>query len=151
MKLTLALLSTLLALASATPAPRGGHHGGGHGANVTPTGCGTPGVYRCAPAKDTMEVCDFDGNWKRLDPGCPKDTECQPNPFGNNIPYCMVKTTNTGTGTPTGVGANCATAGQYTCTPDGKSIQVCDVSKKNVLVGKCPKYCSYIAGIPYCF
>jgi hypothetical protein len=145
MKFILAILP-LVTLAAA--APRGGHHNGG---TKPPAGCGTPGVYRCAAAKDTMEVCDFDGAWKRLDPGCPKDTECQPNPFGNNIPYCMVKTTGTGTATPSGPGASCATPGKYTCTPNGKAIQVCDVSKKNVLVGGCPNYCSYIAGIPYCF
>jgi len=141
MKTTIAYLLTLAAASTATPT------------NMK-RGCGTPGVYRCAPALDTMEVCDFDGNWKRLDPGCPADTECQPNPFGNNIPYCMVKGPGSSGpgGSPGGsVGGSCSTAGQYSCTSDYSAIQICDLSYVLELVGACPNYCANIAGIPYCF
>ena len=35
-------------------------------ASPTKRNCATPGTYRCAPDFKSMEVCDFDGGWKRL-------------------------------------------------------------------------------------
>jgi len=114
-------------------------------------GCTNPGTYRCATDKTTMEVCDWDGTWKRLTPGCQAGTECQKNPYGNNIPYCVATPVNP---TPTPPGGNCNVIAQYTCFRDAhhrSGIQVCDLSNHLQTVGMCPNYCAYIAGIPYCF
>lgn len=114
-------------------------------------GCGAPGTYRCAASLATMEVCDWDGAWKPLNPGCPSGTACEENPFGNGIPYCIA-TPVTPPVTPTG--GSCSVQAQYSCFTDsaGKpGIQICDLSNTLKVVGMCPDHCAYIAGIPYCF
>ncbi|KAL1884029.1 hypothetical protein Daus18300_000138 [Diaporthe australafricana] len=44
------------------------------------------------------------------------------------------------------------TFGQYSCSPDGKSILQCDISGHLVTIGPCPdgSKCSPIGSIPYC-
>jgi hypothetical protein len=99
-----------------------------------------------------MEVCDWDGRWKRLDPGCPSGTACQDNPYGTNIPYCMAVPVPPDNHNPPG--QTCSVKGKYTCFTDKtghQGIQICDVSNKLQVVGMCPNYCSNISGIPYCF
>jgi len=112
--------------------------------------CGSPGTYQCAPSLATMQVCDWDGNWKDLDPGCPSGTACEEDPFGTGIPYCMATQTP-----PSGTqGGTCSTPGQYSCFTDGsgqEGIQICDLSSQLQVVGMCPNYCAPIGGIPYCF
>jgi hypothetical protein len=133
---TVAFILALAAAATATPT------------TVRRT-CGAPGTYRCNPTIKTIDVCDFDSNWKPLIPTCPPNHHCESDPFGTGIPYCMLDapTPDPGSFVP---GA-CTTPGQYTCTPGSGGIQVCDVLGKLQLVGNCPNYCQTIAGIPYCF
>jgi len=139
MKFTTAAVFGLAAVASASPAER-----------LAARNCGAPSTYRCAADKSTMEVCDWDGNWKPLVPGCPAGTACSDNPFGNNIPYCV--NVPVGGGGP--VGGSCTVASQYSCfvNAQGKpGIQICDLSYTLQTVGLCPNSCGYISGIPYCF
>ena len=147
MKWTAATLITLAVAVFGSPTER-----------LAARGCGTPATYRCAASKATIEVCDWDGAWKPLDPGCPSGTSCEDNPYGNNIPYCMAVPVTGGPGgnpggNPGGSGA-CTVASQYSCFTDtsGKpGIQICDLSLNLQVVGMCPNSCSYISGIPYCF
>ena len=114
--------------------------------------CGAPATYRCAADKKTMEVCDWDGLWKRLDPGCPSGTACEDDPYGSHIPYCMAVPAPPDGGHPPGHA--CSVHGQYTCFTDKtghQGIQICDLSNQLQVVGMCPSYCSNISGLPYCF
>jgi len=139
MKVTAAAVLALATAAFASPSER-----------LAARSCGAPATYRCAPSKTTMEVCDWDGNWKPLVPGCPTGTSCADNPYGNNIPYCVAAPVTN----PVNPSGSCTVPSQYSCFTDtsGKAgIQICDLSYKLQTVGLCPNYCAYIAGIPYCF
>jgi len=113
--------------------------------------CTSPGTYRCAADHSTMEVCDLAGAWETLNPGCPSGTACEDNPFGTNIPYCMVKSNNSNGGQPSGT---CPVQNQFSCYTDASSgqsgIKICDLSNNWQVVGACPGACGYIYGTPYC-
>jgi len=78
-----------------------------------------------------MEVCDWDGLWKPLDPGCLSGIACKDNPYGSYIPYCMAVPAPPDGGHPPG--HTCSVYGQYTCFTDKtghQGIWICDLSNQ---------------------
>lgn len=116
------------------------------------TACTAPGTYICAADRTTMEVCDFDGYYKRLSPGCPTGTSCSYPANGGGLPYCTNNPVPPPPVTPRD-GESCGKVNEFTCfvNAQGKAgIRICDQQYKLQTVGLCPKRCDYIGGIPFC-
>jgi len=111
--------------------------------------CGTVGAYQCTSDFLSMEVCDWDGVFKRLNPGCNPNEKCKDNAYGNNIPYCL---SDVPPKLGSEEGAPCTQPGSYVCNKATTAILVCDLSHTYRLNGAaCPNTCKVISGIPYCF
>lgn len=100
------------------------------------------GAYRCATPPTSIQVCDYNGNWK-LDWTCAKGTSCQMLASGSGmIPFCT---------TPTTPGTKCTTPGKYECMGTG-AIRVCNAVGEYEKVEDCPAgtKCGILSGMPYC-
>ena len=102
------------------------------------------GTYRCATPPNSIQVCDYNGNWK-LDWTCAKGTTCKMLASGGGmLPYCTE---------PTGPsdGGKCSSPGKYECQGTG-AIRVCNAVGEYEKVEDCSggTKCGILGGVPYC-